>query len=263
MTKHREAADKDPTDQDATDRYMADKDAGLRTGGNRRLAAGGVVLLAAAALLTGCGTKDSGSASAPESVAGPATPASGDASSTAPTPTGGDTTAPGSGRPSSPQSSATRTAPPSKDAATPAAPAKSTRCHTSELSASVGPNSPGAGQENFALVLTNRSGRTCTVHGFPGLAFVNSADKQVSGNPARTGSPTAAVRLAPGRSAWAALSFTNPGITGASVVTPAAVRITPPDETASLKATWSGGPVPNTDKGTVPKVGAFNPGTAP
>lgn len=242
---------------------VKDSGTGRRAGGHRALAAGGAGLLAAAALLTGCGTEGSDSAAAPESVSGPATPASGDASSAAPTPTAGESTDPGSAPPSASHSSGTHSTPPSKDAATPAAPAASSRCHTSELSASVGPNDPGAGQENFALVLTNRSGRTCTVHGFPGLAFVNSAGKQVSGDPVRTGSSTAAVRLAPGRSAWAPLSFTNPGVTGASTVTPAAVRITPPDETASIKATWSGGPVPNPQKNSVPKVGAFNPGTAP
>ncbi|NED06890.1 DUF4232 domain-containing protein, partial [Streptomyces sp. SID6648] len=41
------------------------------------------------------------------------------------------------------------------------------RCHTGELRASVGRVDPGAGQRNFPVVLTNTSGRTCTVHGYP------------------------------------------------------------------------------------------------
>jgi len=48
-----------------------------------------------------------------------------------------------------------------------------TRCHTSDLRASVGKNDPGAGQENFPVVLTNRSGRTCTVYGYPGAVGVD------------------------------------------------------------------------------------------
>ncbi|MBD0418205.1 DUF4232 domain-containing protein [Streptomyces sp. TRM S81-3] len=64
------------------------------------------------------------------------------------------------------------------------------RCHTSELRASVGANRPGAGQSNFAVVVTNGSRRTCTVHGFPAVAFVNGKGEAVT--------PTRARRLSPG-----------------------------------------------------------------
>ncbi|MGI5353393.1 DUF4232 domain-containing protein [Streptomyces sp. CA-250714] len=140
-------------------------------------------------------------------------------------------------------------------------PGSGSRCHTSDLKASFGPNHPGAGQENFALVLTNRSGSSCTVRGYPGLAFVNSSGEQVSFDPNRTGGEIRTVTLAPGKSAWAPLSYTNPEVTNVTTVTPSAVRVTPPDERTSLRTPWSGGPVTNTGKASVPKIGPLAPGT--
>ncbi|MEV6790792.1 DUF4232 domain-containing protein [Streptomyces sp. NPDC051320] len=222
-----------------------------------RIVAGATVVLAATALLTGCGDKKSGAA-APQSVKGSAAPASGDATA--------DQSQSGSSTPtaSSKSDGGTASASASRDTGTgtPASEsAGSGRCHTSGLKVAVGPNHPGAGQENFALVLTNRSGHSCTVHGYPGMAFVNSKGQEVSVNPERTGGTKNTVKLAPGKSAWAALSFSNPEMTGVTTVTPAAVEITPPDETASLKVAWSGGPVTNTGKASVPKVGPFSAGT--
>jgi hypothetical protein len=118
------------------------------------------------------------------------------------------------------------------------------RCHTSELRASVGAEDPGAGQENFPVVLTNRSGRTCTVRGYPGAAFVDASGKQLGPDPRRSpGTPTTVV-LAPGRSAWSGLTFSNPEISGARTATPASLVVTPPDERDSLTVRWTGGEVP-------------------
>ncbi|MFF7215926.1 DUF4232 domain-containing protein [Streptomyces sp. NPDC008238] len=226
---------------------------GAPRGGRGRLLpllAGGLVLSAA---LTGCGdggAKDT--ASAPRTLPGSAGPASGDPAASAPPL--GQTSA------SAPPVSSP---PPSRGhASTP--PQSGGRCHTSDLSASIGRNDPGAGQENFPVVLTNRSGRTCTVLGFPGLAFVNAAGEQVTVDPERaTGQTARRVTLAPGASAWAAMSFSNPAITGVTTVTPAAVLVTPPDETSSLKVPWTGGKVSNTGKASVPRLGPFQPGRGP
>jgi hypothetical protein len=226
-----------------------------------QLALGGLALLAAAVLVTGCGKDTAG----PESVAGSAAPLSGD-STGAPTPGTTDGSAP----PKTSDDGGGKTPPGSPATHTPSTPksdkpvtAASGHCHTSELKASVGDNEPGAGQENFALVLTNKSQRSCTVYGFPGLAFVNSAGAQVSLNPTRAGSAQPPVRLAPGSSAWAPLSFSNPEMTGVTTVDPAAVEITPPDEKAPLKTSWPGGPVTNTGKASVPQVGPFQAGSKP
>ncbi|MEU0185125.1 DUF4232 domain-containing protein [Streptomyces sp. NPDC006207] len=226
---------------------------GRRTGRGRvvPLLAGGLVLAA----LTGCGSGGNGTASAPHTLPGSAGPASGDLTSSEP---------PTSATPSEDTDGSAPAAhhPPSPTASTP--PQAGGRCHTSDLSASIGRNDPGAGQENFPVVLTNRSARTCTVYGFPGLAFVNAAGEQVTVDPERaTGQPARRVSLAPGASAWSAMSFSNPSITGVTTVTPAAVLITPPDETASLKVPWTGGKVSNTGKASVPRLGPFQPGSGP
>lgn len=129
-----------------------------RTSAPARLAAL-VAGIAMVGLLSGCGSGN-GASSAPQTLPGTAQPASGDhttdsGESTPADPTGAATespTAPGSGT-TTPASSTTGSS--------------SARCHTSELSASVGGNDPGAGQENFPIVLTNTSQRTCTLRGFP------------------------------------------------------------------------------------------------
>ncbi|WP_316784721.1 DUF4232 domain-containing protein [Streptomyces sasae] len=149
------------------------------------------------------------------------------------------------------------------DGPTPAASAAQapTRCHSSELRVSIGPDHPGAGQENFAVILTNGSHRTCTMYGFPGVAFVNSAGEAVTPDPERTtGQEQRIVTLAPGASAWSALVFTNPAISGVTTVTPAAVLVTPPDETDPVRVRWTGGKVSNTGKASVPQVSPVRPG---
>ncbi|MGW3248545.1 DUF4232 domain-containing protein [Streptomyces sp. NPDC001070] len=231
-------------------RLRGDATAGRRIAPGRAvpLLAGAVVLAAA---LSGCGNGGgSATASAPHTLPGSANPASGDpATSAAPPKTA--SSAPPAASSASPSSGTTGTQPTAGG-----------RCHSSDLKASIGRNDPGAGQENFPIVLTNRSGHTCTLYGFPGVAFVNSAGQQVTVDPERaTGQPKQRVSLAPGASAWSAMSFSNPAITGVTTVTPAAVLITPPDETVSLKVPWTGGKVSNTGKASVPRVGPFQPGS--
>ncbi|MFF7534464.1 DUF4232 domain-containing protein [Streptomyces bobili] len=156
---------------------------------------------------------------------------------------------------------ASTSAPSAAPARPSASPATTARCRTSDLRASIGPNDPGAGQENFEVILTNGSGRTCTVYGFPGIAFVDGAGEAVTPDPERaTGQEQPTVTLKPGASAWSALTFTNPEVTGVTTVTPAAVLVTPPDETASIRVAWSGGKVSNTGKASVPQVSPFRPG---
>ncbi|WP_202919875.1 DUF4232 domain-containing protein [Streptomyces adustus] len=124
-------------------------------------------------------------------------------------------------------------------------PADGTRCHTSQLRASVGRDNPGAGQENFPIVLTNSSPHTCTLHGFPGAAFLDGAGRQVGPDPKRTSGQTpTTVTLAPGQSAWAGLTFANPGISEASTAIPSSLLVTPPDERDPLTVHWTAGKVP-------------------
>ncbi|WP_345641621.1 DUF4232 domain-containing protein [Streptomyces tremellae] len=262
-------------------RHTAVRDA-HRARPRARFAAGAVALVAASGVaLAGCGAGAQGTPrgsvgpAADRGSAAPSTGGSADKASGAPeTPaasvsdTASASDGAGSGTPAAGASSRTPSAPVGARAAdggrTTAAPAGASRCHTSELRASVGPDDPGAGQENYALVLTNTSGRTCTVHGFPGFAFVDSSGRQVTQDPQRVGGRKQTVRLAPGHSAWAALGFPNPGVVGGRTATPAEVRITPPDETAYLTVPWKDGPVSEHPPAAgAPHVGPLQPGTGP
>ncbi|MFE9331492.1 DUF4232 domain-containing protein [Streptomyces sp. NPDC006925] len=240
-----------------------------------RAAASAAAALVAAGLLAGCGSQDGG---APElrRVSGEATPAGispsgkekgdsakdgdskgkkGDGGSTEPsasssegsgssadggpggggTDAGGDGTEPGSG--------------------------SGGACAASDLTASIGPNHPGAGQHHHALVFTNNSGSSCTMSGFPGFAFVDASGNRVSVPPQREGSSAQQVELAPGSSAWAPLSFADPRMTGTATVTPDGALLTPPDQQSSLRVGWSGGPVTASGDASVPKIGPVSPGT--
>ncbi|MET9381639.1 DUF4232 domain-containing protein [Streptomyces sp. NPDC002928] len=140
--------------------------------------------------------------------------------------------------------------------------ADATRCHTSELRASVGRNNPGAGQENFPIVLTNVSSSACTLYGFPGAAFVDASGKQLGPDPKRASdsSPTS-VTLAPGRSAWAGLTFANPEVSEARTATPASLVVTPPDERDPLTVGWTGGKVPVAGNASSVFLTTFSSGT--
>jgi hypothetical protein len=99
------------------------------------------------------------------------------------------------------------------------------------------------------------------VYGFPGVAFVNGAGDAVTPDPVRsTGQEKVVVTLTPGASAWSSLTFTNPELSGATTVTPAALLVTPPDETKPIRVRWTGGRVSNTGKASVPQVSPFRPG---
>jgi uncharacterized protein DUF4232 len=205
--------------------------------------------VAALSLLTACNSGQSTGAS--QTVSGEAKPAAGTKSSAA------DTTTTSTGQaPARADSSKV-----SGGTSASGSGAAGTRCSGSELRGNVGSDNPGAGQENFPLVVTNVSDHTCTVHGYPGVAFVDASGKQVGPNPTRssagTGSPTE-ITLAPGKSAWAGLSFGNPEVSGAKTATPAGILITPPDEKNSLHVDWTLGAVPVSFAATLIP---FQPGT--
>lgn len=211
------------------------------------LLAGPVALLG---LLAGCG--GDGTASAPRTESGTAAPATG---GTTPTPSASDADGTGDAPSGVPTDAVS-------NSMTPTTPAPaSTRCHTSELSASVGRNNPGAGQENFPIVLTNESSRTCTLYGYPGTAFVDASGRQLGPDPTRSSGDVQTVELAPGRSAWAGLSFANPEVSGAGTATPATLVVTPPDERDPLKVPWKGGEVPVSGTEASVRLIPFSPGT--
>ncbi|MEU9151082.1 DUF4232 domain-containing protein [Streptomyces sp. NPDC048417] len=216
--------------------------------------------VAALGLLTACGNDSPGKS--PESVSGTAAPATGDSAGSSASDTGAAPSGTASSSASRSTGSTTGGGSSTGGGTTTAGTASSNRCHTSELTASVGGNDPGAGQENFPIVFTNKSGRTCTVRGFPGAAFVNAAGTQLGPDPKReSGSTPATVTLKPGQSAWAGLTFSNPEVSGAKTATPAALEVTPPDERDSLKVTWKGGTVPVSGNSSSVRLTVLNAGT--
>ncbi|MFJ2719530.1 DUF4232 domain-containing protein [Streptomyces sp. NPDC087437] len=215
--------------------------------------------------LTACGHGNgNGTSGAPQKVSGTAAPATGGATAgTAPGTAPATSSAP-SGGAAPPSGTATDSAPGTArhTGGTPA-PATSTRCHTSELRASVGRENPGAGQENFPVVLTNTSGRTCTVHGYPGAAFVDASGRQLGPDPKRSSGTPTTVTLKPGQSAWAGLTFSNPGVSGARTATPASLIVTPPDERDHLTVRWTAGQVPVGGNASSVFLTVLSPGTEP
>ena len=160
--------------------------------------------------------------------------------------------APGAGATRSP--GASRTAAPSAAARTPAAAAPAAaarggqaaapRCHTSQLSvAFTGLNAAMGGVRGTTLILTNRSGATCSVYGYPGLAFATSGGVLMATHLTWVKQPRAIVVLRPGGNAQAMLTW-RVNVDAPTAFSPDIVHITPPDEYTSLRAGWEGGPVP-------------------
>ncbi len=223
--------------------------------------AGSTAVVLAALLLSGCGGK--GDTASPEHVSGTAAPATGDASRSASPQDGGAPSASASSPGSNTKTGGSQDATASGSGGSGGTEKKSattSRCHTGDLKATVGPNHPGAGQENYALVLTNSSGSTCTVYGYPGAAFVNGKGQNVSINPHREGGDKQKITLSPGESAWSALSYSNPQMTGVATVVPDAILITPPDEKKSVTVNWRGGEVTRSGAASVASLSPLRPG---
>jgi hypothetical protein len=132
-------------------------------------------------------------------------------------------------------------------AATPAV-AAPPRCHTNELSASLGRVDAGAGQRFTRLTLRNRANHTCRTQGWVGLRLVRNHGQPIPTRDVRVQGPSHRVVLAPGDRAatklrWGAIPGPGEPQTGPCEPTAQHLRVTPPDETASLRLRWTSGPV--------------------
>lgn len=129
-------------------------------------------------------------------------------------------------------------------AATPAGQAPAPRCHTSQLSvAFTGLNEASGGQRGMTLILTNRSGATCSVYGYTGLAFFKSFSVPMTIHLIWMKESHARVVLRPGGNAQALVTWRANTATGPAPFSPDIVHITPPDEYSYLQADWEGRPV--------------------
>ncbi|HEX4252185.1 MAG TPA: DUF4232 domain-containing protein [Pseudonocardia sp.] len=173
------------------------------------------------AVLTGCGTP------AP-TVAPPPTSASEDASA-------------------APTSSAAEAAPGTTTTTTTPAQAKPARCHTSQLSAKLGPRSGNSDQTTLALIYTNTSSQACLLHGVPGVDLHGPNDPN---GPVyslyRKDTSAPGVTLRPGASASARLTVLSDspgsvGSFGSKNWVPTQLITTPPGETTTLSVAWPAG----------------------
>jgi hypothetical protein len=134
-------------------------------------------------------------------------------------------------------------------AVTPPAGATTTApCSTADLSVQLEPGSPGAGQRYATVVLTNSSSRTCTIHGYGGLALLGAPGQGVPTDVRRVADPAPqTVSLARGASARSLLHWgvapadDEPGTECEPTAT--AVVVTPPDQTSAALLPWTFGPV--------------------
>jgi hypothetical protein len=138
------------------------------------------------------------------------------------------------------------------------------QCSTADLSAQLKGGGAGAGQRYATIVLTNTSGRTCTVHGYGGMALLGAPGQGVPTDLRRNASPApTTVTLVPGASArsllhWAVIPATNEN---QMVCEPTAVTtvVTPPNQTTAALRPWTFGMV--CQHGTIYQ-NAYVPGSA-
>lgn len=128
-------------------------------------------------------------------------------------------------------------------------PSEVDRCHTSMLSGSLQPGTPGAGQRYAELTLRNDSGETCTLYGYGGLQLVDAEGRPLPTELTRNANPgPTLIELAPGDAAaatlhWSVVPHGDEPVTGPCGPTPAGAEVIPPDETDPLPVEWRLGPV--------------------
>ena len=113
------------------------------------------------------------------------------------------------------------------------------RCTTGNLSVRLGATGGAAGSTYEPLVFTNKGSATCTLDGYPGVAFVApQSGKQVGAAASRNPQHAASlVTVAPGASASAMLQIANHANYPASSCTPTTVsglRVYPPGSTTAI-----------------------------
>jgi hypothetical protein len=96
----------------------------------------------------------------------------------------------------------------------------------------------GAGQFHQQLLLTNRGAR-CSLHGYPGVSFVDSSGHQLGSPANESAGQVRRVFLATGQRASATLTYSNAAAYPDSACRPqqaSRVRVYPPGERAALEA---------------------------
>jgi hypothetical protein len=106
-------------------------------------------------------------------------------------------------------------------------------CRLSELSITSGQADAAAGTIYYPILFHNVSGRTCQLRGYPGVALLDSAGRQVAQAQRIAGPPNVEfVTLVPGQVASAAFAASDVPV-GPATSCPdyRSILVTPPDET--------------------------------
>jgi hypothetical protein len=123
------------------------------------------------------------------------------------------------------------------------------RCGAANLIVEVEDESGEAGHQHRRIVLTNSGTAPCTVTGYPGVTLLDPADRPLGLPATRELLPIAAVTLAAGASASAALDQQSPGVFPADAcgvpAAVAAVQVIVPDDTVPIKVRTHGEACPN------------------
>ncbi|KOG76779.1 DUF4232 domain-containing protein [Streptomyces varsoviensis] len=136
----------------------------------------------------------------------------------------------------------------------------SDRCAAADMSLRVGDADAGAGNIHYPLVFTNTGKKTCSLGGYPGVSLLAGDGQQVGSPAKREGGKGSVVRLAPGKSAYAALRTINDGLKDAPCwKTGKIVKAYAPGSKDAMTARTSGLRV----CGDTFTVGALQPGTGP
>jgi hypothetical protein len=109
-------------------------------------------------------------------------------------------------------------------------------CGAAQLRLTVEEADSGAGQFHQRVVLTNRGG-PCTLHGYPGVSFVDAQGRTLGDPAAKSPGTVRRVLLTPGRSAVALLTYANAGAFPDSTCRPTdadRLRVYPPGSRVAL-----------------------------
>ncbi|HEY5013002.1 MAG TPA: DUF4232 domain-containing protein, partial [Acidimicrobiia bacterium] len=114
-------------------------------------------------------------------------------------------------------------------------PARPGPCRTADLVVTLSAPNGSAGHMNYEIGFRNAApAASCFMTGYPGVAFLDGSGHQIGVPAQRNPLSYAPVTLAPGASAYAHLSVTNPSVLGGCAATPVQqLQVFPPNETAA------------------------------
>lgn len=109
-------------------------------------------------------------------------------------------------------------------------------CTTDDLKTALKPKGQEMNSKYFDLTLTNTTGGTCAVRGYPGLSLTDADGKRIGKPATRSGNGSVRdVVLKAGQAAHAVVQTPDRGVTdGACWHKPSRIKVYPPDNTAAL-----------------------------